>query len=352
MPSSVSSVPSVVRKPLTSRRTGFHVSIAGGFPAAVERAVERGCTCLQVFCGNPRGWALRMPEDEEVAAFRAARAEADLAPLYAHSCYLINPCAQSGGVFAKSVERLAAELRLAAGVGCEYYVLHPGSHKGRPLDWGVARARDAISAALAEADAAPTILLETMASEHGPGGSFETLGALIGEVLGAVPAAKLGITLDTCHAFGAGYDLREPAEVDRLAADIDRTVGLEGIGLIHVNDARDEPGSRRDRHAHIGKGTIGKKGLRNLLTHSAFATQPLILETPWESVAVDRRNLRAVRALLRATARPRQGLATDCTDLHGQGKAGKTEERRRVPQPFPYFVVAVSVSNQCNQWLP
>ncbi len=288
-----------MRRPLAERRTGFHVSIAGGFPSAVGRALERGCTCMQVFCGNPRGWALRTPDEEEVAAFRAARAEADLAPVFAHSCYLVNPCSLDDGVFTKSVERLGAELRLAARIGCEYYVLHPGSHKGESADWGIARARDAIGAALGEADAAPTVLLETMASEHGPGGSFETLGALIGEVLGAAPSARIGITLDSCHAFGAGYDLREPAEVDRLAADTDRTVGLERLGLIHVNDSRDEPGSRRDRHAHIGKGTIGRQGLRNLLTHAAFASQPLILETPWESLPVDRRNLRTVRALLK-----------------------------------------------------
>ncbi len=209
------------------------------------------------------------------------------------------PARSDDAVFAKSIERLGAELRLAAGIGCEFYVLHPGSHKGGPADWGVSRARDAMAAALADAEAAPTVLLETMASEHGPGGSFETLGALIGGVLGVVPGARLGITLDTCHAFGAGYDLRKPAEVERLAADVDRTVGLERLGLIHVNDSRDEPGSRRDRHAHIGKGTIGRQGLRNLLTHPAFAVQPLILETPWESVKVDRRNLRAVHSLLK-----------------------------------------------------
>jgi deoxyribonuclease-4 len=291
-------VTSVVRKPLEQRRIGFHVSIAGGFPAAVGRALERGCTCLQVFCGNPRGWALRQPEDEEIAAFKAARAEADLSPLFAHSCYLVNPCSRDEGVFAKSIERLAAELALAARIGCDCYVLHPGSHKGESLDWGIARARAAVAAALGEAAAAPTILLETMASEHGPGGSFETLGALIDEVRGAVPSARLGIALDTCHAFCAGHDFRDPSQVERLAEDVARTVGLDRLGLIHVNDSRDETGSRRDRHAHIGKGAIGRAGLRNLLTHEAFSTQPLILETPWVSVAADRRNLRAVRALL------------------------------------------------------
>jgi deoxyribonuclease-4 len=288
----------MVRRPLTSRRTGFHVSIEGGFPSAVERALERGCSCLQVFCGNPRGWALRRPESDEIARFREARADADLAPLFAHSCYLINPCSLDDAVFAKSVERLAAELDLAAALGCDFYVLHPGSHKGRPAGWGIARARDAIAGALRRADAPPPLLLETMASAHGPGGGFDTLGALTRGVLAALPSARLGVALDSCHAFGAGYDLRSPAEVDRLAADLDRELGLERLGLIHVNDSRDEPGGRRDRHAHIGRGAIGRSGFRNLLNHPAFARQPLILETPWESVRVDRRNLRAVCSLL------------------------------------------------------
>jgi deoxyribonuclease-4 len=283
---------------LATRSIGFHVSIEGGFPGAVERALERGCTALQVFCGNPRGWTLRRPDAAEIDTFRQARAAADLSPLFAHSCYLINPCSIADAVYRRSIERLAAELELAAALGCDGYVLHPGSHMGESPAWGVARARDAISSALAGAAAAPPILLETMASAHGPGGSFDTLGALIAEVLALRPSSQLGIALDSCHAFGAGYDLREPAEVERLAADVEHSVGLARLRLIHVNDSRDEPGSRRDRHAHVGRGTIGRAGLGNLLNHPAFRPMPLILETPWESVAVDRRNLRAVRALL------------------------------------------------------
>ena len=273
--------------PLATRRIGFHVSIEGGFPGAVERALERGCSTLQVFCGNPRGWTLRRPDAAEVNAFRQARDAADIAPLFAHSCYLINPCSIADAVYGRSIERLAAELELAAALGCNGYVLHPGSHMGESPAWGVARARDAICAALANAAAA-----------HGPGGTFDTLGALVAEVLALRPAACIGIALDSCHAFGAGYDLREPAEVERLAVDIERSVGLARLHLIHVNDSRDAPGSRRDRHAHVGQGTIGRSGLANLLNHAAFRRVPLILETPWESVAVDRRNLRAVRTLL------------------------------------------------------
>jgi deoxyribonuclease-4 len=288
-----------------TRRIGFHVSIEGGFPGAVERALERGCTALQVFCGNPRGWALRRPLEAEVQGFRQARSAAGLAPLFAHSCYLINPCSIADAVYRRSIERLGAELALAGALGCDGYVLHPGSHKGESAAWGVAHARNAIAlaleraaAALDRAVAAPPILLETMASAHGPGGAFDTLGALIAELLALRPEAGIGIALDSCHAFGAGYDLREPAEVERLAADVERQVGLPRLGLIHVNDSRDEPGSRRDRHAHVGRGAIGRTGLRNLLNHAAFRRAPLILETPWESVSVDRRNLRAVCALL------------------------------------------------------
>jgi deoxyribonuclease-4 len=137
-----------------------------------------------------------------------------------------------------------------------------------------------------------------MASPHGPGGEIGTLAEVLHGVLDRVPEAELGLAIDSCHAFGAGYDLRDGSEVDRLVEDIESAVGSGRVHLLHVNDSRDEPGSRRDRHTHIGKGTIGRKGLANLLNHPALSAVPKILETPWESVKVDRRNLRAVLRLL------------------------------------------------------
>jgi len=282
------------------RRIGFHVSIEGGLDRAVERALERGCTALQVFAGNPRGWQLQERDVAEFRRFRDARARADLTPLVVHSCYLINPCSTDRKVLARSVRRLAGELAAAAAMGADCYVLHPGSHKGKPPAWGVERAAQSVASALAAATAGVgvPVLLEGMASEHGPGGDFERLGAVIERISAAVPQARLGIAVDTCHAFGAGYDFRDAGEVDRLARDIDGAVGLEALRLLHVNDSRDEPGSRRDRHEHIGRGTIGRRGLANVLNHPALSTLPLILETPWESVATDRGNLRAVHHLL------------------------------------------------------
>ncbi len=280
------------------RRVGFHVSIAGALPLAVERALERECSTFQVFCGNPRGWRLQERDSGELAAFRHTRREAGLSPLFVHACYLINPCASDSTVYRRSIRRLRDELELSAAMGAEFYVLHPGSHKGRPRDWGRRRARDAITAALERAEAAPRLLLENTASDHGPGGSVETLGALAGAIEDAVPGAEIGLAVDSCHAFGAGYDLRRREEVNRLVAETDRAAGLERVRLLHLNDSRDEPGSKRDRHTHIGEGNIGPDGFRALLSHPALSTLPLVLETPWESVETDLRNIRRVRTLL------------------------------------------------------
>ncbi|MHC4480267.1 MAG: deoxyribonuclease IV [Planctomycetota bacterium] len=281
-----------------ARRIGFHVSIEGGLPRAVDRALERGCTAVQVFCGNPRGWRLQERDDEEIQRFRAARSEADLRPLFVHSCYLINPCSQDAAVLRKSIDRLTAELDLAGRMGADGYVLHPGSHKGKGAAWGIERAAAAIGTALQAARGAPALLLEGMAGPHGPGGNFGALGRLIRRLKRACPDAAVGVAADSCHVFGAGYDLRAPAEVDRLVGEIDEAAGLAALHLLHLNDSRDQPGSGRDRHAHIGRGNIGEGGLRNLLLHPALAHLPLILESPWESVEADRRNLRVALRLV------------------------------------------------------
>ncbi len=284
----------------TSRRIGFHVSIGGRLSRAVDRALERGCTAFQIFCGNPRGWRLQARGEDEVRAFRSGRAQAGLDPLIVHACYLINPCARGPIVRRRSIRRLAGELALSAALGADSYVLHPGSQRGRPLGWAVRRAAEAIGEALDRAGDAPALLLENTASRHGPGGDVAALGDLVLRLRDQTPGARVGLTLDSCHAFAAGYDLREAEEVERLVGDIASAIGLERVGLIHVNDSRDPPGSRRDRHEHVGLGTIGRAGLANLLNHPALSGQPLILETPWESVETDRLNLERTLALLAA----------------------------------------------------
>ena len=281
-----------------SRPIGFHVSIAGGLHKAVPRAIERECTAVQIFCDNPRGWTAAARTPEEMEALRLARREAGLAPLVVHACYLINPCARDRSIFHKSIRRMAHELTTAADAGADFYVVHPGSPKGKPHTWAVKRAADAIAEAAQRAERFPTILLENTAAAGAPGSSLEGLGELIADAEARAPALTLGIAVDSCHAFVAGYDVRRLDEVERLVADVRSAVGLDRLHLLHANDARDEAGSRRDRHWHIGEGCIGDAGIRNLCLHNALRHLPIILETPWESVATDLRNIRRLRSLI------------------------------------------------------
>ena len=279
-------------------RIGFHVSIADGLPKAVDRALERGCTAFQIFCASPRAWAWSERSADEIEEFKRARKDAGLDPLVVHACYLINPCSADRTVRRRSVPRLRQELRLAARLGADFYVLHPGSAKGQPVERLVERAAESIRRAVEGLSAPPALLLEGTATPHGPGGDLTHLGELVARLHDSVPEARAGIALDSCHAFAAGWDLTRAEQVDRLARDVRQAVGKAGLQLLHVNDARDPAGSFRDRHEHIGKGLIGRRGLGNLLAHSAFADLPLILETPWETIEQDRRNLRAVLDIL------------------------------------------------------
>jgi len=285
------------RTPATEPRLGLHVSIAGGAPRAVVRALERGCTAFQIFCDNPRGWRMRNRSSEEGRAFRAAREEAGLEPLVVHGCYLLNPAASDAAMRERTVARMARELEESARLGAEFYVLHPGSHKGRPAAWGVNRAASTIWRAAQRAGRSPRILLETTATPHGPGGRMETLGSLAGKL--AEAGVEVGVALDSCHLFAAGYDLRRPAEVERLMEDLESEAAQGQVCLIHLNDSRDPPGSGRDRHWHLGEGQIGPCGLGNLVRHPRLRGIPIILETPWESAQVDVRNLEVARAIMR-----------------------------------------------------
>jgi len=277
---------------------GFHVSISGGLARAVAETVKRGCTAMQVFCGGPSNWRLPERTPEEFTALHQARADAGLGPIYVHACYLISSCSPNEETRRKSIARLTAGLQIAAQMDAAGYVLHPGSAKGRPMDWAIDLAAESISEALGAAQNAPPLLLENTASQHGPGGRFDNLAALMAKIRSALPDADLGVTLDSCHAWAAGHDLSSPEAVQRMVDEIDATVGVESLQLIHLNDARDACGSHRDRHAEIGQGEIGADALRNFLLNPTLHDLPIILETPGDTVADDVRNLEAALALM------------------------------------------------------
>ncbi len=289
-------------------RFGAHQSIAGGPVKAVELAVEAGCECLQLFVKSPSQWRAAPLTDGDVAAFRDAAAEAGLAPLVGHVSYLVNVASPDEALWTRSRDTLLEEWDRAERLGLAGLVLHPGSHKGAGVEAGLARVVAALDWLHPERpDHGCRILVE------GTAGAGAMLGGRLEEVqhLVEVPAEaeRLGVCLDTCHLFAAGYDLRTPEAVEATLAEVEATVALGRVAVLHANDATGRRGSHLDRHAAIGKGRIGTKGFRALVNHPALARMPFILETPKEDEegrAMDPVNLRALRRLVRdKPAKPR-----------------------------------------------
>jgi len=300
-------------------RFGAHLSIAGGVERAVERAREIRADCLQLFVKPPQQWRFQPLHDKDAERFRSAAAGAGLAPLVGHGSYLVNPATPDETLYEKSLQCLLAEWDRAERLGLAYLVLHPGSHTGSGEATGLARVARALNRLHEERPAQRCrILLETTAGAGSTlGGRLEHLKYLV-ETSEAGPSAssalrdlatggpaveagdRLGIAIDTCHLFVAGYDLRTQSAVDETLGKIDEAVGLARVAVVHMNDAKGALGSRRDRHEHIGRGKIGREGFRALVNHPALAQLPFILETPKRDAlgrAMDPVNLGVLRRL-------------------------------------------------------
>ncbi len=277
-------------------RIGIHLSIAGGMHRAIEKAHALRVQAVQVFLKNSNRWEARPYTGEEIAAFRrTAGSHPEIIP-YAHAGYLIN-LAGTGDVHAKSLTAMADELIRAELMGIDYVVVHPGSHGARGLEEGIRRVADSLDRVL-ERTGKTNILLETTAGQGSSiGHRFEQLAAII--AASSFPG-RIGVCLDTCHIFAAGYDISSQERYDEVIADFDAIIGLERLKLIHLNDSKRECGSRVDRHEHIGKGQIGRGGFRLLLHDRRLADVPMILETPkFNDDEWDRMNLATLRRLMK-----------------------------------------------------
>ena len=276
---------------------GAHQSIAGGTPRAVQRGVDAGCRVLQIFVKNNNRWVGKPIQRPEARAFRTATRAARLSRVVAHTSYLINLASPDADLRRKSIESLAEEIERCARLGIRDLVLHPGAHCGEGEVTGVAR----IAASLDEVfdrtgGARVRILLETAAGQGScVGHRFEHLR----DILGAVRTPRrVAACFDTCHVHAAGYDLVTRKGYAETIAAFDRTVGLARLAAIHVNDSKKPRGSRVDRHEHIGRGSIGRRGFRNLMTDPLLTAIPKFLETPKdETLDLDRANLAVLRRL-------------------------------------------------------
>lgn len=257
---------------------GAHLSAAGGPSRAALAAARLGCLSLQLFLRAPGRWAAAHLQEEEVARFRAASAEAALdGACFAHAPYLLNLASGEQALRERSIAVLVEELQRAGRLGLAGVVLHPGSGGAGDRDDAAARCRDAVAEALARAGAgAAPLLLEGMA---GAGGQ---LGATVAELAGLVPRSaggRVGLCLDTAHLWGAGYDLLVDGW-DRVAGELGDFWGRVAPDLIHGNDTAVECGSHRDRHAPPGEGVLGEGFFRRLLADERLSATPLILEIP------------------------------------------------------------------------
>jgi deoxyribonuclease IV len=281
-------------------RFGAHFSIAGGVEHAAERAREIRAECLQLFVKSPSQWRFAPLSDESVARFKAEAKAGDLKPLVGHASYLLNLASPDETLYKRSRESLLEEWDRCSRLGCDYLVIHPGAHMGSGEAAGLARIVLALDGLHAERPENPVrILLETTA-----GGGSELCGRFehLRFILQSVKApARLGVCIDTCHLFAAGFDLRTAATVNDTLTFLDETVGLTHVRVVHTNDAKGELGSHLDRHDHIGRGRLGLEAFRLLVNHPALSALPFILETPKEDAKgeeMDPVNLRVLRELV------------------------------------------------------
>lgn len=279
------------------RRLGIHTSIAGGLHLSLGRAKGLGCTTMQIFSHNPRGWDRRRIGEDEINEFKRSSDAFDIKPVFIHSSYLINLASPHDDVRRRSVNLLAYEMKLARSLGIEYIVLHPGKAAGQDIKTAINKASKALSAAFEKAEGSTGILLENTAGQKG---DISYTIPLISEIIEkTIFGCVRGICLDTCHAYAAGYEVAGIKGLERLEKEIKKYLSPLGVELIHLNDSKRELSSGIDRHQHIGKGHIGLKGFKEFLSYPFFKGIPLILETPVDVEGDDRRNLERVRKILK-----------------------------------------------------
>ena len=256
---------------------GCHLSSSNGFLAMGETALSIGATTFQFFTRNPRGSKAKTIDPADAAAFRALWAEKGYGVVVAHAPYTINPCSKDERTREFALQTLADDLARMEYIPGNLYNFHPGSHTGQGVETGIAQIAETLNAILTP-DQHTTVLLETMAGKGTEiGGRFEELR----EILDRVNFTdKMGVCLDTCHVSDGGYDIA--GDLDGVLTAFDKVIGLHRLKALHINDSLNPVGARKDRHARIGEGYLGKEAFGRIINHPALQGLPFVLETPNE----------------------------------------------------------------------
>ena len=254
---------------------GAHLSSAGGFRKMGLTALSINANTFQCFLRNPRGARAKTIDPEDLAGLRSLLAEHGFGPIVAHAPYIMNPCSKDEGIRDLARRMMGEDLDVMDHLPGNYYNFHPGSHVGQGTEPGCRQIADMLDQTVGP-ERKTTVLLETMAGKGSEiGGRFEELRLILDM---AACRDRLGVCLDTCHVSDGGYDIIR--DLDGVLTEFDRIIGLHRLKAVHINDSINPPGSRKDRHALIGQGTIGETAILRVMTHPALRGLPFLLETP------------------------------------------------------------------------
>ncbi len=278
---------------------GAHMSIAGGVHTAFDRAIQIGCATMQVFTKNNNQWYAKPLKDDDISAFREKEKKANVAPVVAHDCYLINLCAKDKTILRKSREALIDELQRCESLGISCLNFHPGAHLDQGIEKGIKLIAESLNMVHSKTkNYKVKSVLETTAGQGSAiGYSFEQLRNIIDQV---DERDRMAVCIDTCHVFAAGYNLGNEEGYRKTFQEFDDVIGLDRLVMFHVNDSKKGLNSHVDRHEHIGKGMIGLEGFRLLMNDKRFEQIPKILETPKsEDMHEDVENLSVLKSLIK-----------------------------------------------------
>ena len=275
---------------------GAHVSISGSIDMAVDNAVERECSAFQIFTRNPRSWFAKDLDKKDITHFKEKleASKIDRLATTAHMPYLPNLSSPEIDSYNKSIKVMIKEVERCHMLGIPFLVTHLGSHKGTGEEKGIQRLVNALNK-VAETKSDVIILLENTAGQkNSVGSNFEQLNEIFSK---CNPSMKFGVCLDTCHAFAAGYDLRDKKSVSTTLKKFEETVGFENLKILHLNDSKGELDAKLDRHEHIGMGQIGEEGMSEVIKNMNKKQIPIILETPIDDRRDDFGNIEKAKSL-------------------------------------------------------
>lgn len=272
-------------------KVGAHVSIAKRLDYSIDRAVNIGADCIQIFGSAPQSWQPFLFPLEQVDEFAKKRKKAGIDPVFLHSIYLINLASKNPYILGNSIGSLIQYLKFGKAIEAEGVVFHIGSHKGRGFEKVAEQIIEAMNQILLRTKGCGKLIIENSAGAGGIiGSSFKEIGLIVKSLNGP----RVAVCLDTAHAFESGYDIRDEKGLGKTLKEFDREIGLEKLILVHANDSKTALGSNRDRHENIGKGKIGLEGFRGIVNHEDLRDLPFIIETPPGSDKSDIKTLRSL----------------------------------------------------------